>query len=514
MMRSLTSAVTGLRAQQTAMDVIGNNIANVNTAGFKSSQTTFSDLFYQTIGTGTDNIDPSQVGYGTQVAGVSKNMDSTGATQTDNPYDLYIDGEGYFAVNTRSDGTGETYYTRLGKFKINKDGYMVDSNGNYVMSAKKTDSGKVVAGSPVCLIGTTLHADNGQGILLDKEQYDKITDISVKQDGSISVSIGDIVGTLSFDKATTPTYLNASFKDADGNLQTVTASNYNTVCDGMGVDGSGNVYATTTGGSPSTTAHSILYQPNTSVVGDTLYASDGTTLTITNASALSGVTLNADGTVTATMGGKTGVIHDSKGALSMIGKTFIAADGTATAVTSSNLAALSGLSVNAAGTMSVSLSGVSGSVSDGPVSVIGLNFHGADGTTTPITTTNSANLSNIKMNADGSFTGTLNGVTGTFQNDSYTSMEIGVATFVNSSGLSEYGNSYFTSTASSGDANYTIAGDENKTIIRNGRLEMSNVDLASEFTNMIVTQRGYQANSRVITVSDSMLEELVNLKRS
>jgi flagellar hook protein FlgE len=296
--RSMTSAVAGLRAQQTAMDVIGNNIANVNTAGFKASQTTFSDMFYQTINGGGTQVDPSQVGYGAQVANVSKNMSKSGYTQTDNATDVYLDGEGFFALGSQTDcsTSGSIYYSRLGKFST-PNGYLCDASGNYVLDDKK----KAVQLVSDAATTVTLHPASGADVTITNANYGQLMNISINTDGTITASIDNVTGTL----------------------QSVPAS-----------------------------------------------------------------------------GG-----------------------------TASN-------------------------------------------------------------------------------------MHIGFVTFNNPSGLSEAGNSYFTSTQSSGTPNFMVAGTNNSTAMRAGKLEQSNVDLASEFTSMIVTQRGYQANARVITVSDSMLEELVNLKRS
>jgi flagellar hook protein FlgE len=92
--------------------------------------------------------------------------------------------------------------------------------------------------------------------------------------------------------------------------------------------------------------------------------------------------------------------------------------------------------------------------------------------------------------------------------------QIGLANFTNEAGLAEAGDNYYTTSQSSGAPSYTTAGGTNPTVLRSDALEMSNVDLASEFTNMIITERGFQANARVITVSDSMLDELLSLKRS
>lgn len=314
MMRSMMSAVTGLRAQQTAMDVIGNNIANVNTTGFKSSSTNFEDLFYQTLNSGTPQVNPSQVGYGSQVSSVSKNMTSTGATQTDNPTDLYLDGQGFFAVNSKSDGSGQTYYTRVGNFHFDQQGYLVDTSGNYVMSNISNGAGGYDA----------VHLDSGAA-------------------------------------AADSVYLFPN-------------------------DGSAPIQITST----------------------------------SNFSELTNISFNSDGSITASIGNATGTIASGN------------------------------------------------------------------------------------LNTSGTTTG------GTPQDP----MKVGVATFLNDSGLSEVGSNYYESSQSSGSPTYSTAGGTNKTVVRSNALEMSNVDIAKEFTDMIVTQRGFQANSRVITVSDSMLDELINLKRS
>ncbi len=311
MMRSLSSAVTGLRSQQTAMDIIGNNIANINTTGFKSSVTNFEDLFYQTLNGGTSNVNPSQIGYGAQVAGVSKNMTGGGATTTDNPTDLYINGEGYFNVNTKADGTGTTYYTRVGDFHFNSNGYLVDANGNFVMNSGFTGTG--AAGSDFA------------------------------------------------------------------------------------------VHLSTT----STTAT----------------PADPTTSTI----------------------------------------SMVANDGSGT---------------------------------------VGIPEGKA------------ASITNIAINNDGTITGTYNGKTGLISNGATNTNIVGLSTFPDEAGLTQVGDNYYEASTASGKPAYTTAGGTNTTTLQSSALEMSNVDLSREFTNMIVTERGFQANSRVITVSDTMLEELLNLKRS
>ncbi|AEE96059.1 flagellar basal body rod protein FlgG [Mahella australiensis] len=136
MMRSMFSGVSGLRAHQTRMDVIGNNIANVNTVGFKSSRVTFQDVFNQTIKTGSapnvlGGTNPQQIGLGAAVGAIDVLHTPGGIERTDNPLDLAINGDGFFVVN---DGTAD-YYTRAGNFHLDADGNLVTPDGMYVQTA-------------------------------------------------------------------------------------------------------------------------------------------------------------------------------------------------------------------------------------------------------------------------------------------------------------------------------------------------------------------------------------------
>lgn len=142
MMRSLYSGVAGLRNHQTRMDVIGNNIANVNTTGYKTSRTIFQDIYSQTIRTGSGGTttsggtNPSQIGLGVRLAAID-NIFTSGATQiTDNPSDLAIEGDGFFVVDI---GGGSYRYTRAGNFYIDNAGKLVTSDGYFVMGYLDTN---------------------------------------------------------------------------------------------------------------------------------------------------------------------------------------------------------------------------------------------------------------------------------------------------------------------------------------------------------------------------------------
>lgn len=149
MMRSLYSGVTGLTTHQTRMDVIGNNIANVNTYGFKSSRTTFKDIYYQTVkspsgGTASKKAgnNPTEVGYGVQIGSIDKNMSRSSFAGTDRTFDLAISGEGFFIVGKpQAEGEGgggdgemvDITYTRMGNFGLDSTGNLVNANNKFVL---------------------------------------------------------------------------------------------------------------------------------------------------------------------------------------------------------------------------------------------------------------------------------------------------------------------------------------------------------------------------------------------
>ncbi len=139
MLRSLYSGVAGLTSHQTKMDVIGNNIANVNTYGFKSSRVCFRDIYYQTTKTATGGSDttggvnPSQIGYGVTVSSVDKNMSRSSFQSTSSTLDVAIAGEGFFQVQ---DKAGNKFFTRAGMLNVDNEGNLVDTNGKFVLGTQ------------------------------------------------------------------------------------------------------------------------------------------------------------------------------------------------------------------------------------------------------------------------------------------------------------------------------------------------------------------------------------------
>jgi flagellar hook protein FlgE len=137
MMRSLFSAVSGIKSNQTAMDIIGNNIANVNTIGYKTSRAIFQDIFSQTISSATaptadtGGRNAKQVGLGSNISTIGMNMTEGSTQSTSNPLDFAVSGEGFFVVD---DGSGVYKYTRNGAFQLDAEGYLVTANGDYIMA--------------------------------------------------------------------------------------------------------------------------------------------------------------------------------------------------------------------------------------------------------------------------------------------------------------------------------------------------------------------------------------------
>ncbi len=186
MMRSLYSGVTGLRSHQTKMDVIGNNIANVNTVGFKSSRVIFQDIYSQTVApasaatASTGGTNPQQIGLGVQLATIDV-LDTEASSQyTGNTLDLAIDGDGYFVIQ---DG-GSYTYTRAGNFYTDSENYLVDSNGNYVMGYEVDTDGNLVyrdASNAICAETDAGAHLTMQRVYIDPDYYD----VSVSANGQV-----------------------------------------------------------------------------------------------------------------------------------------------------------------------------------------------------------------------------------------------------------------------------------------------------------------------------------------
>ncbi len=437
MMRALYSGVAGLRAHQTRMDVIGNNIANVNTVGYKSQSVTFSDVLYQTTSsssgpneqTGAGGTNAKQIGLGSTVSAISTKITETGGYQTtNNPFDLMINGDSFFVVNNN----GVNYFTKAGNFQLDTNGTLVTSQGYSVM-----------------------------GWLADSEGNIKVDNVS-------SINLYAPENQYADPMATTATTISGNINkedesfSAEGGTRSVNVSFY---------DNLGYKYQATLQISQNS---EYEYGIKAAAV-----SCNGRTLELTEAQ------LNAliDTNATISFNEANGSLEDP-------------ADGIITLnVTSLGIAALeSDITVDFS---TVTCRGTETSLEASRGALDGSGAGRAVGT-----------MSEVSISKDGKISATYD------NGDQRVIAQIVVANFVNPSGLEKVGDNLFQETLNSGEFDgigEDITADGG--YFATGVLEMSNVDLAAEFTDMITTQRGYQANSRIITVSDTLLEELINLKR-
>ncbi len=415
MLRSMFAAISGLHGNQTMMDVIGNNIANVNTVGYKSGRVNFQDIMSQTLhgatapANGLGSIDPAQIGLGMTVAGIDVlqtqgNLQSTGKTT-----DMAIQGDGFFA---ESDGS-TTYYTRDGAFDIALDGSLANPASGLKVQGWQADSdGKIDETQPLT---------------------------------NITIPIGQRTTALATSSVTLSGNLDAGAATATAAPTTMT------IYDSLGVSHSVKVTFTKTAAN----------QWSWAATAD---ATD-TGITITP---VAGPPPVNEGTLTFT---SSGVVSASTGSLSF---TFPdGAKATTPAIDLTQMTQFSGTSQPSG-------------QADGFTS----------GTLTTFAVGDAGEISGVYSNGQTQVLG-----------------QIALADFLNPDGLLRAGQNNFTSTSASGAANIGVAGTGGRGTVTTGALEMSNVDLATEFTGMITAERGFQANSRVITTSDQMLQELVNLKQ-
>ncbi len=478
MMRSLYSAVSGLRTHQSKMDVIGNNISNVNTTAFKSTSVTFNDVLYQTVSsasgtntvTGTGGVNAKQIGLGVTTAATKIAITTEGATQTTgDSLDLKISGSNFFIV---SDGTSNIF-TRDGSFYI-------DGNGNLCMSS----TGYNVMGWQLATDATTA-TGYVEPRTIQQDTVSKLTPMSANNLVSppVATSYATISGII------------------DNNTSALSNGGY--VMTLNFYDSLGYSY----------TAKFTLTGPDTDTAGQTKFTmalSD-----ILDSSGNSILDLNADGDYA----------DDNE-----VAPTTIFANTTVTYNSSTGV--FQAVSANAytdpddaTTTLGVALNLANNTIlnRDGNFSNINIDMttsynYDNDGTSTMSMTRGDTDGSNAGYPV-GSMTGlTIDStgcIYGTYNNGTTLLLcQIATAAFANPSGLESLGNNCYATTLNSGEFD-GIGQDisSNAGTITSGVLEMSNVDLSAEFTNMITTQRGFQANSRVITTSDSLLEELINLKR-
>lgn len=406
-MSALFTAVSGIGSYQTRLDVIGHNLANLNTPGFKAERADFSDLFSQTLrpamapsGAGVGGINPVQIGLGVQVAGI-KTLQTQGVLQvTSQPTDLAVQGNGFFVL---TDGSN-MFYTRAG-------GFVLDANGDLVMPATGY---KVVAVGPAPQLGETV--------------------------ATVSIPLGSILNAQATTEAT-----------LTGNLDAIATT-------GDVVNATMRIY-------------------------DSLGVAHDVALTFTKTATAR--TWDWDATLNSTSVGSGTITFDTSGAFDAAGSTVPPLNITA-AVLGTGAAGMSVTLDMTALTQTRASSSVTESAQDGFSSGL---------------------LESFNISQDGTVTGVYsNGRTQTLA-------QIALAGFQNPSGLVRLGDNLYQESTNSGLPQVGAPLTGGLGSIVSGALEGSNVDLASTFADMLVTQRGFQANSRVITTADQLIQDLLNLGR-
>ena len=569
MMRSLFSGVAGLKTHQTRMDVIGNNISNVNTTAYKASSMVFSELISQTIqrasgpnaATGTGGINARQIGLGVQTGAINVNITTQGAAQsTGNPFDIMLSGSSLFIVSNGS----ENFFTRDGSFYVDAAGNLaMTSNGYNVMGwgvdketqkikqdtvtalrimseANMTYPPEATSRAYVSGIIDKHNADvtseAGKAINLnffDALGYSYTAKLVIKQsadDSSYSVELSKIldsegnevdisgVDMAELFGANTSQAINTSVKldDSaytwDGKVLKTSSEPSETVCD-LAVAFGADAEAAKT--AQDNLAKAYGYEGSTEKFFNLTVSTEGTTYTVRQLfeNQNSGTEPNF-GTLTAEqMDGD--VTNFSLEAFDTTGRNFAGVN----LLYDGDNGKFVG--VNGVPTMknaSLRLSALGGNFSDIDIDFSTSSNYNNNGTCTVNAT--AGDLDGLGMGREpGQMSGISiqqNGMIYAAYDNGMTRLlgQIAVAEFANMSGLERVGENLYSATMNSGEfdgigVDVTANGGKMTT----GQLEMSNVDLSQEFTEMITTQRGFQANSRIITVSDTLLEELTNLKR-
>lgn len=470
MLRSLFTGISGLSVHQTMLDVTGNNIANVNTTGFKSASTRFEDTFSQLVKSGAaprvnerGGMNPSQVGLGVKLQSITNNFTNGAAQMTGRNLDCMINGDGFFVLRKAN---GTQVYTRNGSFGLDAQGQVVAADGSFVQGWKANPDGSVNAsGQPGNLtlpLTQTMEArattkiTYGGNIPADQVLQDPAKPATKDNLRTITqmVKVYDDKGNahevlLKFQRA------ESDLTDAGGGsnwkVTAYDAKAYNELTEAErknGADADPNAVIELTGDGTDNGVLSIKFDKQGQISED-------------DKDKLKGIQFKIQDFVV------------KKGSPNEVTKK----DNVATQLTTLDFSQMTGFG--------------------------GLNNFQRD----QMDGNSAGTLTGFSIEADGTMRGTFS------NGDTRAVGKIAMAAFSNPLGLEKAGSSYFVESGNSGQPQIGEPGTGPRGAMTGGAIEMSNVDLSQEFTNLILSQRGFQANSRVITTSDEILQELVNMKR-
>jgi flagellar hook protein FlgE len=470
--------LSGLTASQTALSAISNNLANMNTTGYKDGTVNFQDLFYQNIGS-TGSGDPEQLGAGVSVSSISTNFTGGDVQSTGVDSDVAISNNGFFVLQGPD---GQDFYTRDGQFTVNSAGYLVSQDGYLVLGYPATNGAVNTSQSPGPLqVGAgQINPPQATSTIQLQTNLDASSAVGDSYSNSIDVydSLGDPhVVTVDYTKSASNTWqYTMTFPGADVGLNPSTWNSDAAYAAGDTVSANGYLYKCTTAGTSGTATPTF---PTTS--GGTV--TDGTAVW-TEVEAyppvISSGTLN----------------FNSSGALT---SWTDAKNNTNSASTNVTGITISGLT-DGAGALTFNWN---------------LNNNGsplltqmASSSSTPSTTQNgcsSGTLTDFTINSDGT-------IAGSFTNGTQILGQIALAGFSNEQGLARQGSDNFSSTLASGPAAIGTSGTSSLGTLTGGSLESSNVDISTEFSNLIIAQREFEANAKSITTFDEVMQDTINLK--
>ena len=552
LLNSLFSGVSGLRNHQAMMDVIGNNIANVNTIGYKGSRVTFSDTFNQIVKSGTNPTENSggsnsmQVGLGMKINSIDRNWNQGTFERTGITTDLALQGNGLFVLKSN----GVQQYSRAGAFIFDADGKLVNPQNGAVVQGKVANGlGEIPTGNSI------------QDIVIDKNlRLPAIATQNITWGGNLESSSPtkrtdtvEMSGNYKSNAAANPTGTDQQTYTIYG----VDGTEYQLVLDYENTDGTGGTDSVYTVNytindkdgnalsTPVSGSQALTFGSDTKCITDPLTISadagnvdfDLSFASLRSNTSSTSVSTKIDKGETAENITGTVTVYDSLGNAHSLtveyehidnntwswkvnepetgelvsganGVIKFKANGTIESITQDgnlvvepNLPKINFLPSSGADPMEINLdfgSGTNGITQTSLSSQIAALSQ--DGSA-------SASLSNLNIDQYGN-------IVGIFSNgNSQTLAQIMVATFPNLNGLVSIGDNMYQVAANAGTPRIGEPGEETVTTIQSGALEQSNIDLSEEFTKMIVSQRGFQANARVVTTADALLQEITNLIR-
>lgn len=522
MNRALFSGVSGLKVHQTRMDVIGNNIANINTIGFKGSRTTFSDMLSQiqsAASSPTENlggINPKQIGLGAAVESIDLVFTDASPQQTGKNTDLALSGNGLFVLRNGD----QTFYTRNGAFEFDEMGYYtLPGSGLRVQGWNASDEGIINTNSLstdiIVPVGKTMEATATDLVTYDGNlNKESLVIVSIQAtEGTGDGADVELVTTEAPDRYPDSPYGSVNVDGTNAVSAKITLSNGETMTVTSGYYEVGHSIPVTT---LATVYDSLGGKHEVTILLDKAPYDTDANLTDAAAQATATDTDVYDNRWRAYIAPGAGVQGPASDTFTN-STTYTAEDGSTATATMNNVQFLyfndRGHFVSngqdESGTITVDYANGNGAASG---QIVNMDFDSMTqyaNNTTSFPTTNgntSGVLQSVAIDGAGIVIGSY--TNGLIRNEA----QLAVAQFANTSGLTKVGTTIYQESNNSGEANIKTLQDFGLSVVA-AALEMSNVDLANEFAEMIITQRGFQANSKVTTVADEMLETVVNMKR-